>query len=878
MLAARFYARKDVTEEQFISFIGWAEGTLITPTASTSTAIAPHTFLAAGLLHFLCTFVKSSTRQSLTSVIFSKLYNLSSLFRPGAASTSDVDTKSPLIRRLVAKYHGYLASAYLPPVPACGHGRRATTRSASLMGMPVEQTGLTNTQEEGDLDVPEEVEVLVGDLLEMLPDQDSRVRWTVAKALARIGTQLPLSFVDQITAALLDMYRPNIVSLGKPDEDLSLVSAAAWHGVTLCLASFLRNTLLSASQIGECLPWILRCLTFSQRKGTQRIGSNVRDASCYFVWCVARASSKQNDLLSEQAVRSIASKLVVVACTDEEVSVRRAASAAYQELVGRVSSVPHGLEVLVLMDVINVGGRRSAFLEAAPAIARFGFYKRALLEHMQKATLKHADVQMRQLAALSLATILANFEPDMQTAAERAVASLPSLKQAAPVHGQLLLLSELAQRTASISLRDAMFRSLADVPQSFASGASIALLLPTIASVICNCVVARPLGEPAEVDHKMVWRRFIETAQKRPEQSSHEAAARIIGAISAHFDCLADLKATLRTLKITSSIVAEQCVTRMLGDFEFSPSSTCRELLDIVVDRLSKLLDPKNTPSYKSIDAKRNALNSLGRIAVQYSQDNKVDINGIIELLEAGTDDYTFDERGDVGASLRATSFERLTDLANTSHQEPREDGTRYAELVERLVHALLKQSCERMDNVRERAGACLERLRTAQVAKIPAILPDWRSLPVALVYTLDLLPTLARPDRPLAGVVTVSGSPPEINLAGTPIVIDWIKATIQAGNKGIEPIQCLIRLVKTPSQSNRVIIPTLHLLATMLEEGIPLAEIELDDIATISEQSALSSKVKGRILAGARLYVPAFLVWPYLMHADQLSKHDSPI
>ena len=167
------------------------------------------------------------------------------------------------------------------------------------------------------------------------------MRWTASKALARTSACLPVAIIDEIVSAILALFKENVVRLSAPDEDLSLVSASTWHGGTLCLASFLRDTLLTPEQVRESLPWILRGLTFSQRKGAQKIGASVRDASCYFVWCAARASSRQVGLLTDADVREIAQKLVVVACTDEEVSVRRAASAAYQECVGRwVGSKP----------------------------------------------------------------------------------------------------------------------------------------------------------------------------------------------------------------------------------------------------------------------------------------------------------------------------------------------------------------------------------------------------------------------------------------------------------------------------------------------------------------------------------------------------------
>lgn len=55
-------------------------------------------------------------------------------------------------------------------------------------------------------------------------------------------------------------------------------------------------------------------------------------------WSVARAY--------EQGGKYLGTSLITAACFDREVGCRRASSAAFQELVGRVGDVPHGIEVL----------------------------------------------------------------------------------------------------------------------------------------------------------------------------------------------------------------------------------------------------------------------------------------------------------------------------------------------------------------------------------------------------------------------------------------------------------------------------------------------------------------------------------------------------
>jgi hypothetical protein len=76
----------------------------------------------------------------------------------------------------------------------------------------------------------------------------------------------------------------------------------------------------------------------------------------------------------------IATSLISVACFDREVGVRRAASAAFQEGVGRLVSdvlsyssqqglYPEGIDVLGKTDFYSVSVRRIAFSNAATGVA-----------------------------------------------------------------------------------------------------------------------------------------------------------------------------------------------------------------------------------------------------------------------------------------------------------------------------------------------------------------------------------------------------------------------------------------------------------------------------------------------------------------------------
>jgi len=74
---------------------------------------------------------------------------------------------------------------------------------------------------------------------------------------------------------------------------------------------------------------------FDIPKGSHSVGSSVRDAASYVLWSLARAHDPKT--LAPHA-SDLARRLITVALFDREVHIRRAASAAFQEHVGRTVS------------------------------------------------------------------------------------------------------------------------------------------------------------------------------------------------------------------------------------------------------------------------------------------------------------------------------------------------------------------------------------------------------------------------------------------------------------------------------------------------------------------------------------------------------------
>ena len=82
------------------------------------------------------------------------------------------------------------------------------------------------------------------------------------------------------------------------------------------------------------------------------------------------------------ALQTLAPVLMTTACYDREVNCRRAASAAFQECVGRLGDFPHGIDILTVADFFSVSLRVSAYVDVAPLVAAFDGYHRTFAEHL----------------------------------------------------------------------------------------------------------------------------------------------------------------------------------------------------------------------------------------------------------------------------------------------------------------------------------------------------------------------------------------------------------------------------------------------------------------------------------------------------------------
>ena len=323
-----------------------------------------------------------------------------------------------LIRKLGVKTIQRLGMTLLPPtIPKWRYQRGSRSLLINLQSSktndksmgnisneekPVENTTNNKTinnivddnDDEDNIEIPDIIEEIVDQLLQSLRDKDTVVRWSAAKGLGRIAMRLPKLFVDDMVGASLELFND-------PEEE------TAWHGACLSLAELCRRGLLLPDRLGDVMPIISKAIHFDILRGQHSIGSPVRDAACYVCWAFARAYSP---LILKPYVKDLSNAMLLATLFDREINCRRAASAAFQENVGRQGNenFPLGIDIITLADYFSLSSRINAYTHVAPAVAALDDSLHEAIEiHLREKKLIHWDEDIRILASKALGKLVA---------------------------------------------------------------------------------------------------------------------------------------------------------------------------------------------------------------------------------------------------------------------------------------------------------------------------------------------------------------------------------------------------------------------------------------------------------------------------------------
>lgn len=404
-LLVRISMRKDMQELGLLhALVQWALSHLQSSASTTTTS----TYHGIGVLSFLGGLLVSSASTSDMNPYLTKIFRTVQAISEEETPAFKSIRSSALARKIIIKII------------------RAVTVIALQLKSPLAKHEMERT---------EMVEATIGHLLEALADNDTPVRLAASKALSIITLSLPPVMATQVIEAVLDSLTHNVLwvanTVGEDQgktRDLSAVNPLEWHGLILTLSHLLYRRSPPPEILSEILHALLIGLSFERRSTSgSSIGTNVRDAACFGIWALARRYStaelrkvsipsshapKQDDS-SLSVIQILATELVVSASLDPAGNIRRGASAALQELIGRhPDTVAEGIAVVQVVDYHAVALRSRAMLEVAPKAALLSkYYQDALLSALLAwRGIGDGDASSRRNAATGIGLLVRGFQ------------------------------------------------------------------------------------------------------------------------------------------------------------------------------------------------------------------------------------------------------------------------------------------------------------------------------------------------------------------------------------------------------------------------------------------------------------------------------------
>ncbi|XP_014602636.1 PREDICTED: tubulin-specific chaperone D [Polistes canadensis] len=555
-----------------------------------------------------------------------------------------------------------------------------------------------------DQEIPPAIEDIIEHLIQGLRDKAITIRWSAAKGIGRITARLPVDLADDVVGFVLNLFS------GRESD-------SAWHGGCLALAELGRRGLLLPHRLSDVIPVVIQALVFDEPRAYGSIGYLIRDSACYICWSFPRAYDPD---VFQPYVKEIAASLLVVTCFDREINCRRAASAAFQENVGRQGNFPHGIDILTVADYFEVGVRSHAFLKISVHIAQYEEYTKPLIEHLVSRKVTHWDTAIRELSAKALF----NLTPaDPQYMIETVIPNLLDMLNSIDLnvrHGAVLAIAEILEalynhyeKKIETIIESSAVDEIKNVIRTFQKrgqfkGLGGELMKQACAVFIKKCsIVHFPIHHTDIIDD---WQNLLE------ECLSHEVSAVKLKAAEAHTDFFTEYYANLDpaiyntvvnryldNLKSNSQVVRIG-FAQAVGHFPlFIKKTRVKDIIEALIE-CTHISD--NT--LKWAESRKEALHSLTMII----QTLNINEAGVWQLFAPqiyncylfALKEYTIDSRGDIGAWVREAAMTGLHVLTNLILQANLLSLLNES-LMTNIISGIAQQAVERIDGIRAQAG-----------------------------------------------------------------------------------------------------------------------------------------------------------------------------
>nr|XP_018881924.2 tubulin-specific chaperone D isoform X6 [Gorilla gorilla gorilla]XP_018881925.2 tubulin-specific chaperone D isoform X6 [Gorilla gorilla gorilla] len=714
VLVSRFITRPDVKQSKMAEFLDWSLCNLARSSFQTMQGV----ITMDGTLQALAQIFKHGKREDCLPYAATVLRCLDGCRLPESNQT--------LLRKLGVKLVQRLGLTFLKPkVAAWRYQRGCRSLAANLQLLTQgqsEQKQLILTEDDEDGDVPEGVERVIEQLLVGLKDKDTVVRWSAAKGIGRMAGRLPRALADDVVGSVLDCF-----SFQETDK--------AWHGGCLALAELGRRGLLLPSRLVDVVAVILKALTYDEKRGACSVGTNVRDAACYVCWAFARAYEPQE---LKPFVTAISSALVIAAVFDRDINCRRAASAAFQENVGRQGTFPHGIDILTTADYFAVGNRSNCFLVISVFIAGFPEYTQPMIDHLVTMKINHWDGVIRELAAKALHNLAQQAPEFSATQVFPRLLSMTLSPDLHTRHGSILACAEVAyalyklaaqeNRPVTDHLDEQAVQGLKQIHQQLYDrqlyrGLGGQLMRQAVCVLIEKLSLSKMPFRGDTVIDGWQWLindtlRHLHLISSHSRQQMKDAAVSALAALCSEY--------YMKEPGEADPAIQEELITQYLAELR-NPEEMTRCGFSLALGalpgfllkgRLQQVLTGLRAVTHTSpedvsfAESRRDGLKAIARICQTVgvkagAPDEAVcreNVSQIYCALLGCMDDYTTDSRGDVGTWVRKaamTSLMDLTLLLARSQPELIE-----AHICERIMCCVAQQASEKIDRFRAHAAS----------------------------------------------------------------------------------------------------------------------------------------------------------------------------
>lgn len=849
VLISKFMTRPDVKQKRLGDFLDWSLATI----SQTNDELLKDVRVLDGTLQSLAKLFKHGKRDDVLQYAPTILQCLEQKH----LSESNI----AMLRKLGVKLMQRLGLTFLKPRLAAWRYQRGSRSLAANLSISQSTTATAavtpevETQEqEEDYDVPEELETVIEHLLTGLKDKETIVRWSAAKGIGRVTGRLPKELADDVVGSVLECF-----SFQETDN--------AWHGGCLALAELGRRGLLLPSRLTDVVPLIIKSLTFEEKRGACSVGSNVRDAACYVCWSFARAYEPKE---LEPFVTQIASSLLITAVFDRNVNCRRAASAAFQENVGRQGTFPHGIDIVTAADYYAVGNLNNCYLNISVFIASFPEYTKAMIDHLIAMKINHWDSAIRELSSKALHNLTPQAPDYMATTV------LPQLLPKAvgidlhSRHGAILACAEIVHALQKLGLQtnrtvvdiissecvDALkniHQTLHDRKQYRGFGGELMRL------AMCTLIEKLSLSKMPFKNDSIItgWQWLIDdTIQSLHLVSSgmkDSVMVAVIAALSAlcvEYYQAEPGRADSQIQNVLVSQYAEglkspQLLTRCGSALALGclPRFMIQSKLKQILENLQQMCSVSQKEG-SFTEARRDAVRAIAQVCVNAgvcphgSPDSvmcRENVEEVYATLLATMKDYTTDSRGDVGAWVREaamTSLMEVTMLVASSAPE-----ILSADLVKCMMCCLAQQAAEKIDRYRAHAGNIFLRLLHSTEPAVPHIphreellniFPvetttslDWKAPSQAFRYITQLLGLPQYQCHTLLGLTVSVGGITESTMHFSSQWLFHYLRGIQNNNAALTQFgDSLLIIFREHLHNDRVSLPFLKMLSQMLANG----------------------------------------------------------